>query len=360
MNPNTDHTPTARTNLSVSECSIICPISPLAAMSVTTRAAARDDLKRTLGRREAIDLTDHLSVLPRRSPLPRLPSMSPPLDLPEIGEILQNVPTRTISAAMVSNGAGPSNATSPSRPASTPKHNAYYDRVDHGGQNLVSVTVVFAEETAGATARSKTKVKKVTRTKSDHVNIIDLDRLGFLRTCLAFQDLDSQYDLTLLCGPEYWFRSERHPNPSLTYLNVMLDLDNIARYKIRQKRICALDDDSDPIRPDSELMRGTRVPHLAGLSDNDCLHGTLNLKLRKQWECHEHLGEHGQPRVCYVNALGKHIGVNNWRSNVWTTAISFTSTLDTTTHLDTWPLLYSGSFFTASQDLNRSVGDNNR
>lgn len=85
--------------------------------------------------------------------------------------------------------------------------------------------------------------------------------------------------------------------------------------------IRALEDDLDPTDPDSELARGTRVPHLDGLSDADCLHGSLNLKLRKHWVCHEHLGEHGEPGVCYVTPTGKHIGVNNRRSNIWTSAM---------------------------------------
>lgn len=77
--------------------------------------------------------------------------------------------------------------------------------------NLISVTVVFAEEVAGSATKSRTKVKKVTRTKSDHVNIIDLDRLGFLGACLTIQDLDGLYDFTLPRGPEYWFWPKRHP-----------------------------------------------------------------------------------------------------------------------------------------------------
>lgn len=76
--------------------------------------------------------------------------------------------------------------------------------------NLVSVTITYTDEVPGLTARAKPKLKKVPRTKSDHVNLVDLDRMGFARACLAVHDLEHEYDLTLPRGPDYLFWPERY------------------------------------------------------------------------------------------------------------------------------------------------------
>lgn len=70
----------------------------------------------------------------------------------------------------------------------------------------------------------------------------------------------------------------------------------------------------------SILTASSQVPSVSSFSSDERLNGEFILKLKAQWKCQRHHGEHGQPGYCYITPAGKCIPLNNHRFDAWAAA----------------------------------------
>ncbi|KIK75932.1 hypothetical protein PAXRUDRAFT_18562 [Paxillus rubicundulus Ve08.2h10] len=66
-----------------------------------------------------------------------------------------------------------------------------------------------------------------------------------------------------------------------------------------------------------EDVAASKVPRLDNYSDSARLNGHYILRLKGQWKCQEHTGEHGEPGFCYIKPDGGHFGLNTRRLGAW-------------------------------------------
>ncbi|KAI0746417.1 hypothetical protein C8Q80DRAFT_1219859 [Daedaleopsis nitida] len=172
-------------------------------------------------------------------------------------------------------------------------------------RHLVSMTVLYTVAAAtGCSTRGSTKKSKPKKTcKSDHIWLETASWAEFIQAALAIHKLGEQYCSSAHPGlamkvwwtgsgggksgasvtdtdHEFKFMHTKilRCNKGTCKVNAEFDLDGMEGYCIRKRPLTALD-----------------------LADND--------KGLNRGDKH-HLGEHGEPGHCYIDAIGKHLGLN--------------------------------------------------
>ncbi|KAG2742900.1 hypothetical protein P692DRAFT_20878935 [Suillus brevipes Sb2] len=106
--------------------------------------------------------------------------------------------------------------------------------------------------------------------------------------------------------------------------NVMIsfDLDEMSAFRKAKRPFALLNlpDDGGSGDGFEEDVTSTKVPRLENYSDSARVNGHFILRLKSQWKCQEHKGEHGEPGFCFVKPDGDHLGLNTRRLVSWGSA----------------------------------------
>ena len=68
-------------------------------------------------------------------------------------------------------------------------------------------------------------------------------------------------------------------------------------------------------------FRAYQVPRAELFGEESQLLGGIILQLKQRWPCQQHLGEHGEPGLCYITPAGEHVGLNMRKLKIWASAI---------------------------------------
>ncbi|KAI1785072.1 hypothetical protein LXA43DRAFT_900555, partial [Ganoderma leucocontextum] len=210
--------------------------------------------------------------------------------------------------------------------------------------HLVSVTITYSTPAPanGRSSRAQKKTKSEKVVKSDHIVLDGTSPVNFIQAALAVHELQEQYRAGTYSGPPikiWWTGSSGGKSGASTIdndrefqvtrteilrkhkdsckVNVEFDLDNMDGFRVRKRPLSIVAGQDD----DDELHRGDKVPRLELFSEEDQLHGRIIVQLKALWACESHLGEHGETGYCYVDPSGQHLGLNNRRFKLWSSAI---------------------------------------
>ncbi|KAJ6481124.1 hypothetical protein C8R45DRAFT_831641 [Mycena sanguinolenta] len=186
---------------------------------------------------------------------------------------------------------------------------------------------------------AKTAVKQVKSTKLAIIDIIDMDRCGFIKSILDVHDYGDEYSPGVNRGPPFkisWTGAsggrggaptietdaefkvvlESLKKKTAPAVVVELNLDQMDGYRVMKKRALPQDGDENV-----ELMYGTKVPRVEDYTPQDQLQGAMIMKLNTKWACEKHHGENGDVGHCWIDPNGNHIGLNMQKKKLWASAI---------------------------------------
>ncbi|KZV85620.1 hypothetical protein EXIGLDRAFT_775402 [Exidia glandulosa HHB12029] len=188
-----------------------------------------------------------------------------------------------------------------------------------------------------------TKTEKHEDTRAGHIAMHqETERSGWINLCLRLVGLHQHYAPGELSGPRvsiYFsgmgtksspctvmtddefstiLKEVIRRNKKLT-VNVVFNVDDMGPWRINNlKRTHA---DSFEPDPRQELVFGTQVPRTDAYSPRAQLKGTAVGHLKRQWHCDTHKGEHGEEGYCWIAPDGRHVPLNNYRFDGWSSAM---------------------------------------
>lgn len=209
----------------------------------------------------------------------------------------------------------------------------------------VGISYMRASSAKPASRGKPAPMAKMDVNKVTHIALNETTtRSDFIRACLKVHGLDKKYALDTDLGPRFRFswkgsaggRSraaaiDTDENWRATLpgalrkkadILVEFDLKDLQAAKAMQHPI------GEDEEGDYELLCGTQVPAVEQFSEADQLHGAIILKLKKQWKCMDHSGEHGEDGYCYVikdtdgAASNVHYALNPRRLRDWAAGIA--------------------------------------
>ncbi|KAG1747748.1 uncharacterized protein EDB91DRAFT_1235773 [Suillus paluster] len=172
--------------------------------------------------------------------------------------------------------------------------------------HLVSILMNFSLQAQGpVTCGSKVVKKKSKLIKSDYIVLKGITHVDFITAYLSIHGLSDQFSPGVHSGPPfklYWTGSAKFLDASGGKGGVTT-IDNNHQFSVamgtlmkKNKTICQAG-----VEFDVDEMDGYRICNADHFLEQDQLHGTIILQLKKKWPCVQHQGEHGDVGFCYVS-----------------------------------------------------------
>ncbi|KAJ7106874.1 hypothetical protein C8R43DRAFT_1140426 [Mycena crocata] len=242
--------------------------------------------------------------------------------------------------------------------------------VDAGLQ--VNVLVVYSAPDKITTRGARAVLKKQKDLKFGMFDVANLDRCSFIQSTLGIHSFGPQYSPGVHSGPPFkisWTGSPGGKTGAVTIdtdqewalavaalqrktgakpaVLVEYNLDDMDGYRVMSKRSgiyfspslsvdispsSSRSSSPCPLRPqphnqedasdDPELLYGTKVPRVDQFTPQDQVNGMMIVQLKARWPCEAHHGENGDIGYCYVDATGRHIGLNMRKFKTWAAAMA--------------------------------------